>query len=266
MPTPDQNIRPTEPKVTVIIPNHNYGQWVTKAINSAIAQDYESKRIVIVDDGSTDGSKEIILEHLRSVLGNIIRQGENVRDELVYWCHESLPVFFVDSKNAYGPAMARNIGIQILFGDTDYFGMLDSDDYWLPGKISKSVAKFQQFPSCGLVYTDNINFFEDGNTIREYREPFGYGRLLKHNMIHSGSFVSKKAFETVGGYEPSLRVAEDLDLWIRIAEAYGVIHIPEALVMSRVHTANANKSVDMAVWQQCWKKIAERVQSRNAPK
>ena len=256
------------PVVTVIIPSYNYGHFVGHAIESVGRQDYEKLQLVVIDDGSTDDTFEslkhtiLIAQEGQLVTGTQFAAGTRKFDAI------ERPIVVFRHPNAFGPSAARNTGIKATADRTTFFVFLDADDYWLPGKVSKSVAKFMLAPDkLGLVYTDNVSLnMKNLNKIREYREPYDRPRLLQHNMIHSGSMVSKAVLEKVGLFDEKLRVAEDLDLWIRISEQFMVHHIPEALVVQRVHDQNSTNTVDMKIWQAAWEYIAQKTHQRHASK
>lgn len=249
------------PTVTVVIPNHNYAQWLPQAIETVAFQDYPIKNLIVVDDGSTDNSVETV-KGLLTDCKSVPLDAQNF--EVWSGHHSGLPINLICSKDPKGPSYARNVAIRANWSSTHIFGFLDADDYWKQGKMSKSVMKFLEHPeNVGVVYTDNDTLNRDtGLMIREYREPYGKQRLLQHNMVHSGSFVSRLAFEKVGLYDEEMRVAEDYDLWIRISEHMLISHIPESLVVAGVHSNNTTGAINMSIWQQNWQRIAQKMQAR----
>ena len=139
MPTPSKtDIRNSPPPVTIVIPCHNHAKWLSRAVRSVVDQDYDNTSIVIIDDGSSDNSYDeacrLISQHAGTCQISVIKREENK-----------------------GPSAARNTGIKSQWESTLIFGMLDADDTYLPGKISKSVNKIMENPSViGLVYGDAI--------------------------------------------------------------------------------------------------------------
>jgi glycosyltransferase involved in cell wall biosynthesis len=258
------------PNVGVIIATYNYGQWLLEAITSAVLQDYPNKEIIIVDDGSTDNTEEIMQQLLEDQdgLANIgisqaaLDKGIILQKQGVI---RNVTITYIKVNNG-GPARARNIALWSCESRCQLFAILDADDYWMPGKLSKSVGKILEAPeTIGAVYTDNFTVnIETNQTSREFRESFDYNRLLSHNMVHSGCVINKLALSKVGFYDESLRVAEDYDLWLRIAEHYMIYHLPEPLVTIRAGGYNTTFSVRPEVWQKCWKRVYEKVQERHA--
>jgi hypothetical protein len=163
--------------------------------------------------------------------------------------------------NPNGPSGARNRLIKLAWEPSDLFCMLDADDYYLPGKLTKSVYTIlEDLESIGLVYTDATIYHENKNlSIREYREPYSRNRLEQECIVSNTPMISKKALEVAGLYDESMRTAEDWDLWLRITERFVAVHIPEALHVYRVTGSNSSNTVPPEIWNQNWKKIRERI-------
>lgn len=252
-------MEPQLPIVTVVIPNHNYGHWIKDAVDSVILQDYPAKRIVIVDDNSKDSSVKTIRE---LYTGETIAVNENTISGHIDKTPLTTCILRQDGNKGFGPSLARNVGIKLAFHNTHIFMFLDADDYWLQGKISKSVAKIIESPDkIGVVYTDNYGLnVNTGAMIREYRPAFDYKRLLRQCYVHSGSAVTRLAFTQCGLYDPEMRTAEDWDLWIRISKKFLIYRIPEPLVVARNGEYNSTNSVPQEVWRQNWQRIGETIQ------
>ncbi len=239
-----------QPVVTVVIPCHNHADMVCGAIDSIFAQDYRPINIIVVDDGSKDNPKQVIEESVAS---------KNQTD---------IKTTVIRNETAQGPSAARNIAIEKMWGQTDVFMMLDADDLYLPGKISKSVAKFLEYPdNIGIVYTDAIiQNKAKGTEIYEYRMPFSREALERECIISNTPLISKKALAATGGYDPEMRTCEDWDLWLRITENFVAAHIPEALHIYSVTGKNSSDVVPQEVWQKNWSIIHNRIMHRKAQK
>ena len=230
------------PVVTVVIPCHNHADMLGNAIDSVTMQDYRPIQIMVVDDGSSDNPESVVEEKLNSDIAiNIIR-----------------------SENPKGPSAARNAGIEEAWDSTGLFMMLDADDLYLAGKISKSVKKYQEYPEqIGIVYTDalikNIN---TKTKIQEYRRPFSRKELEMECIISNTPLITKNAFVKCGGYDEQMRTAEDWDLWLRITESFVAVHIPETLHVYHVTGKNSSDVVPQEVWVENWHKIRARIQER----
>lgn len=246
----------TLPLVTAVIPCHNHAHWVCDAIDSVANQDYTKKRIVVVDDGSTDSSAMAIIHRItrynrldeRSVSG--------------LW-KDKCEVLFIQLDKANGPSYARNVGMHSAWDETDLFAFLDSDDLYEQGKITKSVQRFLDAPGhVGAVYSDYDTLSASGLRIRQYKEPFSREGLLRECIVNCDSLVSKKAIQECGGFSPSLRVCEDLDLWLRISEKYMISHIAESLVTIRVGEHSSTSQVPSETWKRCYNRCFEKARER----
>jgi len=233
------------PKVTVVIPNFNYEDFILQAVYSVLNQDYKTK-VVIVDDCSTDNSWTVI---------STLKDNDRVK--------------MFRNETTLGPSATRNKGIKHAWETTDIFGFLDSDDVYRPGKISKSIRKFLVNPEMiGVVYSDYDTLdTRTGVLFREFKEPYSRERLMRECIVNNDSLVSKLAFQKAGLYDEDMRVAEDYDLWVRISEHMLIEHIAEALVEVRTTGHGATFSVDKDTWNRNWRRIQEKtIQRHNAQK
>lgn len=219
----------SHPRVTVIIPCYNRARWVGQAVTSALSQDYPC-RVVVIDDGSSDGSADAVPK----------------RPE----------VTVLRLETPHGPSFARNHGIRDTFGTTEVFAFLDSDDFYRPGKISKSVAKLAD--GVAVVYSDYDTLREDGLLQREWKEPFSRARLFRECVVSSHALVTKRALEVCGFFDEDLRVCEDYDLWLRLSNKFAVEHIPESLVTMRVGSHDSTATVKKEVWEASWRRVREK--------
>ena len=211
--------------VTFVIANHNYGRYLGQAVDSLLQQSYAPLEVVVVDDASTDHETPLVLEHLSA----------NPR------------VHIIRHTRGTGNRVADNEGIQIARGDL--VGTLDADDFCLtPDAVARQVEVFQTDPSIAFVYTAYALCHADGKPLREYR-PFPKDRVrdglaefaelaLANHVSHSGTMVRRSYHQAVGGYDPRLRYAGDLDLWLRLAGRYRVGYIAEPLYAYRIHGGN----------------------------
>lgn len=251
------------PIVTVVIPNHNYEKWVEDAIESVKTQDYPAKQIVVVDDGSTDGSWMAMMRYIDQV-----EEGKKHLDydkvQVINNIVDGVPIYCMRFRAAGGPSRARNAGIKLLMRHSHIFGFLDSDDMYLPGKISKSVARIMEDPEkIGAVYSDyNCVHVGKGLSIREFKEPFSRRRLMQECIVNNDTLVTRLALETVGFYDEEMRTCEDYDLWMRVSEHFTIEHIPEALVDVRVTGKGATFSVSKADWEKNWRRVMEKMVQR----
>jgi len=247
------------PVVAVIVPLHNHENFIERAIRSAAEQDYPAKFIVVIDDGSTDNSYSVVYSLLenrqeKSNEGGVIISGDvsNTR------------VFLLKHDLALGPSAARNSAIEFAWKTAHLFSMMDADDYYLPTKISKSVAKFLEYPNeIGIVYTNAIIHSEiTGVDIEEFREAYDDRRLCQECIISNTAMISRLAFERCGLYDKTYRTAEDWNLYLRICEKFIAVNIPECLHVYSVTGVNASNIVNQEVWQKNWARIGQYLQQR----
>ena len=256
------------PVVTVLIANHNNGEYLGGCIDSVLKQDYHGSIIVaIIDNGSTDNSWDIVSE--KCLRGN----SKTTKEEdglLVVEASTSTNFSFlaIKTEQALGPSEARNIAIKRTMDRSFSYVTLDADDKMYPEKISRMLSVFKADPDrIGAVYGDYDTLdTSNGKIIREYKEPFNRQRLIEECIVHSGSMVSAQAFMTVeeetGYYDRTMRVCEDYDLWMRISENFLIMHIPEALTLVRITGENSSSVVKEDIWQQNWRRVAEKTQQR----
>lgn len=199
----------SQPLVSTIIPTYNRAHEVTLAIDSALAQTYPAQEIVVVDDGSTDGTDEV----LRA------RYGSKVR---------------ILCKPNGGVSSARNYGMKHARGERLAF--LDSDDEWHPEHLAAQVAFLAAHPTYGMVLTDVQRMDADRADTDYLRRrdmiPVD-GDVLSFvvrnpTLAPASAMITRAVFETVGGFDTDLRTAEDLDFHMRIAARFpiGVIERP----------------------------------------
>jgi len=250
------------PLVTVVIPCHNHEKWVNDALDSVLWQSYPNKRIIVVDDGSTDDSANKVYKRLYRPRGPQ-QQGEPIVCVGKAQPRMETEVMLCRFSKASGPSFARNWGIRVAWEGTDAFCFLDSDDTYLPGKIEKSVAKWQEVPDfIGAVYTDYDTLNGEGIRLRQYKEPFSRIRLMQECLPNCDSLVTKAAIKKCGWFDEEMRTCEDYDLWMRISEEFAIVHIPESLVTVRVGSHSSTATVASEVWQKNWSRVMAKAKAR----
>lgn len=245
-------------KVTYLICNHNYEKYIEGALKSALNQTYPC-HICVIDDCSTDNSIEKIL----ALTGYI---GLGIEKEH-YKILQNDKFTVIQLKKQSGPSFSRNCGILETREFTDIYAVLDADDENYHTKVEKCLVPFKD-SRVGVVYADyDILNMDTGNLIREYKEPYNYYRLRQDCIVHSGSLIRKEALDKVaeptGWYDNNLTTAEDYDLWLRIAEYYMIVHIPEALSLVRVHNQNSVNYRSKEEWNKNWKRVQIKLKMRD---
>lgn len=247
-------------KASVIIPCHNHEQWVGKAIESVLAQTHQNKRIVVVDDGSTDNSARVVTDYITTDSMQVSAL------QFPYWfsgqtaCGVSICLLRFNQPS--GPSFARNVGIQESPG-ADVFFFLDSDDLYAPTKIERSINKWlQDKENIGAVYSDYDTLNANGLRLRQYKQPFSREVLLGECIVNCDSMVSAAALKKVGAFDEQLRVCEDYDLWLRISEHFLIAHIPESLVTVRVGEHSSTSQVAKERWNWCYSRVFDKLKTR----
>jgi glycosyltransferase involved in cell wall biosynthesis len=251
----NSSINETIKKVAVIIPCYNHGNFIKDCLDSVVQQDYVHKSIVVINDGSTDNSQEII-EQLINI--------EDKQNNIVVGTYQNISITILINNKSTGPSAARNKAIKFAWNLCDYIAVLDADDRYLPDKLTKCMSIFNNSQAnVGLVYNDMlIQDLRNGKIVHEMREPFDRHRLEQECIISNAPIISKKALEVVGLYDEEMRTCEDWDLWLRITEKFVAIHVPEPLHLYSVTGFNASFTVPKEIWNQNWTKIHQRLRQR----
>src|SRR5215510_5701311 len=197
------------PEVSVIIPTYNRCEMVREAIASVLAQTFQDFELIVVDDGSNDGTRELVREF------------------------SSVRYTFQENR---GVSAARNRGATLSRGRLLAF--LDSDDFWQPRKLEMQAAFFTAHPEARICQTEEL-WLRNGvrvNPHQKHRKPSGdiFTRSLQLCLVSpSAVMMRRELFAQSGGFDESLPACEDYDLWLRIAAREPVYLIEEPLVVKR---------------------------------
>lgn len=198
------------PCVSVIIPTYNRCWILKEAIDSVLSQKFSDIEIIVVDDGSTDATNELLTTY---------------GDQVIAICQKNK-----------GVSAARNVGITIAKGD--YIAFLDSDDMWLSEKLSCQHDFFQSHPEAYICQTDEI-WIRNGvrvNPKNRHKKPSGmiFESSLQLCLVSPSAVMIKKSlFDTVGLFNESFPACEDYDLWLRIGLYHPIYLIDRQLVVKR---------------------------------
>ena len=193
--------------ISVIIPVFNRVKLIARCINSVINQTYPVNEIIVVDDGSNDGTYDLIRKNFPQVI-SIYQENKGVSN-------------------------ARNVGIQS--AKSKWIAFLDSDDEWLPNKIEKQISLINKYPLYKVCHSDEIWIRNDVrvNPMKKHRKYGGdiYKKCLPLCVISPSSIIiHKDIFNDVGFFDKNLPVCEDYDLWLRICSKYEVLFLDQKLV------------------------------------
>ncbi len=198
------------PLVSVIIPTYNRGRILREAVDSVLDQDYPNVELIVVDDGSSDHTAAILAGYQEKIV--VLRQPNR------------------------GVSAARNAGIAAARGRLISF--LDSDDFWLPQKLSRQVDFFISHPGAQICQTEET-WVRNGvrvNPGKRHQKPSGmiFEQSLALCLVSPSAVMLKKSLlEKVGLFDESLPACEDYDLWLRISSRYPVYLVNHPLIVKR---------------------------------
>ncbi len=209
--------------ISVIVPTYNNAELVSRAVQSALDQTYANIEVIVVDDGSSDDTRE----RIQSISDNRVK--------------------YIRQDNA-GPSVTRNRGILESCGT--YIAFLDSDDLWMPGKLEQQYNALRSHTSrdC-LVYTDYYSGQSSSEPVKsvlaEYSKKSSgqvIGNLLAQNFINTSTvFLRKDILARTGLFDPTICGAEDYHLWLRIAVEHDFLYVDEILAFRRFHPQNNSR-------------------------
>lgn len=211
-----------EELVSVIIPTYNRKDKIINAIGSVLDQTYKNIEVIVVDDGSTDGTVDVV---------------KKLRDPRV---------FYISQSNR-GPAAARNRGVRESHGE--YIAFQDSDDFWKPEKLEIQMHRMRQDDRLDMVYSafyfckegTKVKCPSDSFSIRELEDEL-FTSLCRRNLITPQTvLIKKKCFEKIGGYVEKLQCLEDWEFAFRIAKQYKIGYVNECLMELNYTSGGVNE-------------------------
>lgn len=206
------------PRVTIYITNFNYARFIDKAIQSVINQTYSNIELIVIDDGSTDNSKEVLAKYIRD---------------------ENINIVFQENK---GLNRTNNIALRMAQGE--FIMRLDADDFLAPDAVEKMVTIFVDNPEMGLVFPDYYYVNLDNHVIgREVRHRFTDEVTLYDQPAHGACTLIRTEFlKHLGGYNEDYSCQDGYDLWLRFIALYKVGNINEPLFYYRIHPDSLSKN------------------------
>lgn len=218
----------TELRLSVVIPAYNAARTIRSAVASTLNQTQPVLEVIVVDDGSTDATAEVVA---------------GIEDPRVR---------LVPRANG-GPSAARNTGIAA--ADGDCVGFLDSDDLWLPMYAERATGALQRSANAGFAYTDAYLFNEESGLVKRGtamdaldppppdRESFLIA-LLRRNFVFTAAAVPAAVLAVVGGYDEQLAMSEEYDLWLRILIAgFDPVWMGGPLALYREHPGQSSRQI-----------------------
>jgi glycosyltransferase involved in cell wall biosynthesis len=244
------------PRVSVIIPVYNGDRYIAQAIDSILDQTYKDFEIIVVNDGSTDNTAQILQTYLKQDLEQVHSiDVADSRDEFEHRDPVPMVKFIPASENAYsveqknqGVAVARNRGIQAARGE--FIAFLDQDDWFLPDKLAAQIATLEEKSSLSIVSSGWQIVDEHGRKLSAIQPWHGIPALNLEDWIiwkpvFLGAMVFRRAvLETVAGFNSEFQQTSDVDLVLRLA-AMGceACWVKQETVCYRQHQNNASRNV-----------------------
>ena len=211
--------------VSVIVPVFNGVEFLGRAVESALSQTYEDVEIIVVNDGSTDGSADLA-------------EGLKRADKRVRVVHQE----------NRGLSAARNSGIRNAEGD--FINFLDADDWLLPEKLHHQVRAFSTADRVGLVYSDYVK--SDGGTeypMQRGKPPIPFVDLFVYRNWFAPHvpLLRRRLVETVGDFDTKMRATEDRDYWYRCAQHTEFAYAPGVMAVYRIHGQQMTRDIDRMI-------------------
>ena len=194
--------------ISVVIPTYNRRRTIGRSIDSVLNQTLFPSEIIVVDDGSTDGTSDYIQSNFPSI--KLLSQPNK------------------------GVSAARNMGIKS--ADANWIALLDSDDEWFSQKLEKQVLALSQNPDVKFCHTEEI-WFRNGVHVNQMKKHQKYGGHIFSKCLDicrispSSVLFHQSLLDDVGYFDKDLKVCEDYDLWLRITAKFPVLYIDETLII-----------------------------------
>ena len=215
---------PSEPLVSVVMPAYNVAWCIGRAVDSVLAQDFRACELIVVNDGSTDGTRALLERYGAAI--TVINQDNR------------------------GMSAARNAGIRRARGT--YVAFLDADDWWLAGKLSRQVELMHGRPEIGFSSTTVRVEDDNGRLLNLWRCPNGSTEILATLFAENAAIAGgcsavmarRDLLDRVGLFDESLRGFEDPDLWMRLAAVSGYACIDETLAVILRREQSVSRNLD----------------------
>jgi glycosyltransferase involved in cell wall biosynthesis len=209
------------PPVSVVVATRNYGPYLAGALRSVLAQTFTDLEVIVIDDGSTDETPEVVRPFLADTRVRYHRT------------------------DGLGQSRAKNLGVLQARGPLVAF--LDGDDEWLPTKLERQLPLFAD-PAVGVVYTRRTLMDAAARDLPTPTPALARGRmyddlLVRNPICFSSVVVRRTVFDAVGLFDPHLPLAIDYDLWLRVARYFAFDYVDEPLVRYRTGHANLSSRI-----------------------
>jgi glycosyltransferase involved in cell wall biosynthesis len=211
------------PRVSVIIPCYNHAHYLPDAVNSVLTQTFTDWEVIIVDDGSTDNTREVAAQFTDPRIRYIYQENR-------------------------GLSGARSTGIHAAEGEL--IALLDADDMWEPTFLEMMITALQAEPAASAAYCGFCWMDTDGNLLKQAVSKVVAPDQFREELLYHGSWLSAcaivvraSAYREIGPFDETLRACEDLDMWLRLSQKHRFVSVPQVLV--RYRRAGNNMSDDV---------------------
>lgn len=225
--------------VSVIIPAYNRALYINQTVNSVLNQSFQDFELIVIDDGSTDGTYERLQEY---------------GGQITLLTHKNLA--------NKGQSVSINLGLRE--AKSKYIAILDSDDFWEPGKLHIQVDYLEKHPEIGLVYCNGYGVDSDGKRYYDFysedpNEQNDPNRVLLdcYILLPQNSLVRKSVYDQVGFFNETYRSAQDHDMLIRIAEVCKFAYLPDYVFNYRRHENSISAQNQDVRWTTGFKILEE---------
>ena len=202
-------------KVSIVLPTYNGARYIRQSIDSCLTQTYENIELIIVDDGSTDGTYKII---------------KSYKDKRIKYTRH---------RKNLGLPFALNTGFANAIGE--YLTWTSDDNFYVKDAIER-ILSFLKAKNCSFVYCDFYRFNDKNPSDINIVKLPDILALENHNDIGACFLYSKKIKEVIGNYDTNVTLAEDYDYWIRVSKKFSMCHLAEPLFFYREHTKSLSLS------------------------
>lgn len=221
------------PRISVVVASYNAASYLPYALQSVLDQSYPDWEVIIVDDGSTDDTREIVERFMPAFSGRLRYSYQENR----------------------GVSPARNATLEHVTGE--FIALLDADDIWLPHRLARQLAVLDAQSNIGLIH-GKVARINARNEVIEYPPPppakYLSGKIASHLYTRRAHILSptvtlrSSCLEQVGRFDEQMSATEDRDLWFRIAQCYEVAYLPEILAHYRISPNSLTRS-----WERMYK-------------
>ena len=218
------------PKVSILIPTYNCRQFIREAIESVLLQTFQDFEILIIDDGSTDGTREVVMPFVKQFPDKI---------HYIYQENKGLPG-------------ARNTGWRKAEGE--YIALLDADDKWCPHRLEEGLNIIEKDKAIGLVHANITRISETGEIVDTLKRDarFLSGAIFEHIFLRRADIscptvlFRKECCQKIGFFDENLRHlgCEDRELWLRIAKEYKIVYLDRVLAYYRLSAGSMSHNAE----------------------